>query len=75
MWLNPQETAELFTFTEEILNGKLHVLSNDTQQNNYVVKVNNTNTRKRCEICLKLTKKPERFGVFFANFEKLQTFF
>ena len=24
MWLNPQETADLVTFTEEILNGKLH---------------------------------------------------
>ena len=23
MWLNPQETADLVTFTEEILNGKL----------------------------------------------------
>ena len=26
MWPNPQETADLFTFTEEILNGKLHIL-------------------------------------------------
>ena len=26
MWPNPQETADLFTFTEEILNGKLHFL-------------------------------------------------
>ena len=75
MWLNPQDIADLFTFTEEILNGKLHVLSSDIQQYNYVVKINNTNTRKRCKICLKLTKKPEHFGVFFANFEKLQTFF
>ena len=24
MWPNPQETADLVTFTEEILNGKLH---------------------------------------------------
>ena len=24
MWLIPQETAALVTFTEEILNGKLH---------------------------------------------------
>ena len=28
MCLNPQETADLFTFAEEILNGKLHFLSN-----------------------------------------------
>ena len=26
MWPNPQETADLATFTEEILNGKLHFL-------------------------------------------------
>ena len=25
MWLNPQEPADLVTFTEEILNGKLHL--------------------------------------------------
>ena len=27
MWLNPQETADLVAFTEEILNEKLHFLS------------------------------------------------
>ena len=26
---NPHETADLFTFTEEILNGKLHFLCSD----------------------------------------------
>ena len=26
MWSNPQETADLVTFTEETLNGKLHFL-------------------------------------------------
>ena len=26
MWPNPQETADLVTCTEEILNGKLHFL-------------------------------------------------
>ena len=29
MWPNPQETADLVTFIEEILNGKLHFLSNE----------------------------------------------
>ena len=28
MWHYPQETADLVTFTEEILNGKLHFLCN-----------------------------------------------
>ena len=26
MWPNPQETVDLVTFTEDILNGKLHFL-------------------------------------------------
>ena len=29
MWPNPQETADLVTFTEENLNGKLHILCSD----------------------------------------------
>ena len=29
MWPNPQETANLVTFTEEILNGKLHFCTVD----------------------------------------------
>ena len=30
MWPNPQDTADLVTFTEEILNGKLHFLCSGT---------------------------------------------
>ena len=30
MWPNPQETAGLVTFTEEILDGKLHSLCSGT---------------------------------------------
>ena len=34
---------------------------NDRPPNTYLFKVNNKNTRKRCEICSKLTMKtPER---------------
>ena len=29
MWPNPQETADLVTFTEEIINGKLQFLWSD----------------------------------------------
>ena len=29
MWPNPQETTDLVTFTEEILNGKLHLLCSE----------------------------------------------
>ena len=46
-----------------------------TLAGNYMFKVNNRNTKIRCEICSKLTKKtPEgrpcrRSGVFTVNFE------
>ena len=30
MWPNPQKTADLVTFTEDILNGKLHFLCSVT---------------------------------------------
>ena len=29
MWPNPQDSIDLVTFTEEILNGKLHFLSGE----------------------------------------------
>ena len=29
MWPNPLETADVVTFTEEILNGKLHILCSE----------------------------------------------
>ena len=36
MWPNPQETADLVTFTEKILNAKLHFLWGDmNSSNNY----------------------------------------
>ena len=39
---------------------------------NCMFKVNNRNTRKRCEICSNLTlKTPERFGSFIVNFEQV----
>ena len=44
----------------------------DNPANIYLLKVNNRNTRKRYEICLKLTiKAPERrrSGAFIVNFE------
>ena len=44
---------------------------------NYIFKVNNRNTRTKCEICSKLTIKiPERrhwrrCGIFIVNFEHI----
>ena len=48
------------------------------QAGNYMFKVNDRNTGKKCEICLKLKlKKPERrqwlrSGVFIVNFEQVK---
>ena len=72
MWPNPQFPTDLVTFTEEILNGNLHFLCSVIHvpllweivtntgtflTNIYLFKVNNRNTRKMCELCLKLTIK------------------
>ena len=35
MWPNPQETADLLTFIEEILNQKLHILRSE-KRNQYL---------------------------------------
>ena len=46
----------------------------------YLIKVNNRNIRKRCEICSKLIIKApgrrhwRRFGVFIVNFEHISHF-
>ena len=47
----------------------------------YLLRVNNRNTRKKCELCLKLAiKTPERChwhcsGVFIVNFEHISRLF
>ena len=69
----------------------LHALSGETRNeyqwylsyppNMYLFKVNNTNTRKRCEICSKLTIKTpgrrhwSRSGVFIVNFKYVSHLF
>ena len=51
------------------------------KSNIYLIKYNNRNTRKSCEICLNLTTKtPEqrqqrRSGVFIGNFKRISHFF
>ena len=53
------------------------VKKNDNPAGIYLLKINNRNTRKRYEICSKLTiKTPERrqwrrSGVFIVNFERI----
>ena len=46
--------------------------------NKYLFKINNRNTRKRCEICSKLNKNTKRryfSNVFIANFEHISHLF
>ena len=49
-------------------------LSNDPA-NIYLLKFNNRNTRKRCEICSKLIKAPERQMYLLLNLNIFHTFF
>ena len=37
MWPDPQKTADLVTFTEEILNGKIHFLCSDSFKINFIL--------------------------------------
>ena len=65
MWPNPQFPADLVTFTEEILNGKLHFLysENTLSSNFYIVLFENHQHQKM--VCL---SSP------FASFKKLVSF-
>ena len=40
---------------------------------NYMIKVNNRNTRTRCEICSKLTTQQRHSGIFIVNSEHIST--
>ena len=48
MWPNPQKTADLVTFTEEILNGKLYLFRSVNDKNIKLIPQNSTNLHVRC---------------------------
>ena len=56
-------------------------VNNKDTSSNYLFKVNNRNTRRRCEICPELTKKTpalrhgRRYGGFIVNLEHISHFF
>ena len=70
MMLN-KASAYLYTLGNDIYTGK------NSSTNIYLFTVNNSNTRKRCEICSKLTiKSPQRRStVFIVNFEQISYLF
>ena len=70
MMLN-KPSAQLYTLDNNIYTRKSFPTNTD------LFMVNNSNTRKRCEICSKLTMKtPERRStVFIVNFEHISHLF
>ena len=70
MMLN-KASAYLYTLGNDIYAGK------NSSTNNYLFIDNNSNTRKTCEICLKLTIKSlqRRSAVFIVNFERISYLF
>ena len=70
MMLN-KTSACLYTLSNDIYTSK------NFPTNIYLFRVNNSNTRKRCEICSKLTiKSPQRRStVFIVNFEHVSHLF
>ena len=75
----PCGIVECISISSIILNLKKSLYSFNPNSScpagNYIFKVNNRNTRTRCEICSKLTIKiPERWrrsGTFIVNFEHI----
>ena len=59
MWPNPGFTADLITFTEEILNGKLHCLCSANQSSQLVFTCS-TSTMKIPEQCLKSIQSQQK---------------
>ena len=72
MYFQPDDAAVPMSSAENLSNYPTNIC---------LLKVNNRNIRKRCEICSKLTiKTPERrhcrrSGVFFVNFELISHLF
>ena len=71
----PYQISSFLSFYDK--NNLITKISANIPAGNYMLKVNNRNTRTRCEICSKLTiKTPEwgqwrHSGVFIANFEHI----
>ena len=71
--------TEILTYRAPFVWANLHTkYKNANPANIYLFKVNNRNSRKRCELLSKLTiKTPERrrSGVFIVNFENISHLF
>ena len=69
MWPSPQETADLVTFTEEILNRKLHFLNSDNRTITCLQIVLTSDIQNRCSE--KIHKAHKKILVFEYFFNKI----
>ena len=59
MWLNPQFSADLVTFTEEIFNGKLHFLCSESACYSYVSAKHYLGTKRKLKVPKTIRRRPE----------------
>ena len=61
MWPNPQFPADLITFTEEVLNGKLHFLCSVSLWCFVKIMITKRSSHKRCSIKMRVFKNSVKF--------------
>ena len=72
MWPNPQETADLVTFTEEILNGKLYFLCSAGETDRRIKKrIIDHNKRDKNSHILKHSREEAQSHVWDKHFKEL----
>ena len=73
MWPNPQETADLVTFSEEILTGKLHFLCSVdiSKTTKTMTKTANSREKNPCEISLNKFKEKFQLECECRSFSKI----
>ena len=67
MWPNPQETADLVTFTEEILNEKLHFLCSESNNSDSDLLFSRNGNKKRTCFIIFLIFANFSFFVFVSS--------
>ena len=67
MWPNPQETADLVIFTEEILNGKLHCLYVVWEIYSHVINLQAQLQETKLFIYLHTNRMPYEFNIRFKS--------
>ena len=74
MWPNPQETTDLVTFTEEILDGKLHFLCSEDCENYELFLTRKLRLSLEfypCSFALEWTRLSLKWKCLYKNFSQL----